>query len=494
MNNKMRCHPSIILEKAGGFLIAWILIFLGQIDEIISFFTTESFNTEDLSFIFLLLIFIIVLPLIIGGYQFIIWRKTWIYMDENTFVIERNTLNRKKRTYSIAHISNVNIEQNLFELLIHTCHIKLDMENATDADSTDISIVLSMKKGQEIKEQLLTVQNGGVPLDTTSLQGTGSHASFSDILTHCVCSLSMAFWVILLGFAVFMGFLFWDGISPLELVTEDSDGEPILGVLTIAIFLISYGYQIVKRLLTFYHFSISRNDSNISIRYGFFRKQDYTVSVNHIHALRIVQAPIARLFHLYEAQIVCVGIGDEKEELTQLTLCCKKEILYQKLAELLPEYSMSAIGNISKPPRHTGKLYILSYFGTVIACTAVPYLIMYCSGLLTTRDDVIFLLCIEGLTLFCLLLYYLFKYRCLGLYLGDSIALFSGGAFKKTITLVPYGNIQHLDFRQSPISRLFHLFRGNAFILASLLNRVIELPYMEEQNKLMLAEKINFPP
>lgn len=490
MDNKMRCHPSIIIEKAGGFFIAWILIFLGQIDEIIAFFTTESFHTEDLSFIFLILGLMIILPLAIGGYQFIVWRSTWIYMDQSTFIIERNTLNRRKQTYGITHISNINIEQNLFELLIHTCHVKLDMENAADAGSTDISIVLSLKKAHELKTLLLTVQNGGVPLDTTSFQETGSHASFSDILTHCVCSLSTAFWVILLGFAVFLGFMLWDGISPAELVTEDAGDDPILGILAIAIFLISYGYQIVKRLLTFYHFSVSRNGSNISIRYGFFRKQDYTIPVNHIHALRIIQAPIARLFHFYEAQIVCVGIGDEEEELTQLTLCCKKETFCRKMAELLPEFPSKTLDNVNRPPRHTGKLYVLSFFlGTVIACS-ILFLVMYCSDSLNAQEDFVFLLCMELLMILCFLLYYLFKYRCLGLYLGDSIALFCGGTFKKTVTLVPYQKIQYLDFKQNPLSGRLHLFKGDAFILASILNRIIELPYMEEKDKMMLAEKM----
>lgn len=46
-----------------------------------------------------------------------IWSKTYISICENTLVIERNTMNRMKYTIAASSISNVNMEQNLFEML-----------------------------------------------------------------------------------------------------------------------------------------------------------------------------------------------------------------------------------------------------------------------------------------------------------------------------------------------------------------------------------------
>ena len=45
---KMRCHPTIILEKAWGFLAAWIVIIFSQAENIISFFMEESIVDDDI--------------------------------------------------------------------------------------------------------------------------------------------------------------------------------------------------------------------------------------------------------------------------------------------------------------------------------------------------------------------------------------------------------------------------------------------------------------
>lgn len=169
--------PYSCKEKSGGFLIAWMLLMLSQADESIHLFFSEPMVRENIAFILGFLGLMLLLPVFIAGYQFLVWKKTWIYLEEQTLVIERNTLRRKKNTYNPAHISNINTEQNLFELMIH---------------------------------------------------------------------------------------------------------------------------------------------------YGFFRKQDYTIPINRIHALRILEPPIARLTGRCEVQLVCIGVGDSKEELTQLSLCRKK--------------------------------------------------------------------------------------------------------------------------------------------------------------------------
>ncbi|MCI9138042.1 MAG: hypothetical protein HFH48_10885 [Lachnospiraceae bacterium] len=46
---------------------------------------------------------------------------------------------------------------------------------------------------------------------------------------------------------------------------------------------------------------------------------------------------------LCEARIVCMGIGDNSQELTQLSLYRKKSELLQYLAGILPEFSALSI-------------------------------------------------------------------------------------------------------------------------------------------------------
>ena len=64
---KMRCHPTIILEKAWGFLAAWIVIIFSQAENIISFFMEKKKKKEDLPFILPLLGLLLLAPLLIAG-------------------------------------------------------------------------------------------------------------------------------------------------------------------------------------------------------------------------------------------------------------------------------------------------------------------------------------------------------------------------------------------------------------------------------------------
>ena len=488
---KMHCHPTIILEKAGGLLIAWVIILFSQAEGIISFFIEERLTQDTLPLLLSILGMMLLLPLLVTGYQFLVWRKTWIYMEGPAFIIERNTLNRKKNTYSIAHISNINIEQNLFELLVHTCRLKLDMENASDADSTDISILLSLQKAQELKAQLLSGSHSGEAAPAMDgSPGESRSASFSEILTHCICSLPGCTLVFLACFTGILLFLLSNKeFSLSDLIFDGKEGSFFLKVVAACIFLFTYGYQITKRLLAFYHFTACRHGTDIIIHYGFFRKQDYTIPVGRIHALRIVQPPIARLAGRAEAQIVCIGIGDSEEELTQLSLCQKKEDVFQFLGEILPEFPAASLHHMHRPPKHAGKLYACSCLFWLCICCLLPYLVMVSIDFMGKEGDSGFLGYAYLLVGGCILLYHLLRYFCLGYYMGGSLAVFSEGSLTKTATMVPYSHMQHLCVKQNPLSQRYRLYRGDAYILASAVNREISFPYMAEEEKDLLIRK-----
>lgn len=490
---KIHCHPTIILEKAGGLLIAWVVILFSQAEGIAVFLIEEGINQDSLPLILCILGLMLLIPLLVTGYQFLVWRKTWIYMDGTAFIIERNTLNRKKNTYSIAHISNINMEQNLFELLMHTCRLKLDMENASDADSTDISILLSLQKAEELKSQLLSGSQGG---EHTAFAMDGkpaerSYASFPEILSHCIYSLPGYYLVFLGCFTGVLLLLLSAGEvgSLSDLLYEEGEGSFFMKVFAAGIFIFTYGYQIIKRLMAFYHFTAYRQGNDIIIHYGFFRKQDYTIPVGRIHALRIVQPPIARLMGRAEARIVCVGIGDSEEELTQLSLCRKKEDLFQCLAGILPEFPAPSLNHMHRPPKHAGKLYACSCLCWIGICCLLPYAVTISLGFMETQWDTFLLyayLWLGGL----LVLYHLLRYSCIGFYGESAHVLFSGGSLTKTAMVIPYSHIQHLCVRQNPLSRYYGLYRGDVYILASVVNREVGFSYITEGEKDLLVLKM----
>ena len=92
-------------------------------------------------------------------FQFLRWRKTWITLDGNLIIIERNTLNRLHNTIAVENLSAVNVERNLFERIVGTARIKMDTNSMTTADKTDVSLVFREDKAIEFRQAVIRQMN-----------------------------------------------------------------------------------------------------------------------------------------------------------------------------------------------------------------------------------------------------------------------------------------------------------------------------------------------
>lgn len=492
-NNKIRCHFSIIFEKAGSFLIFWFILAWNWMDDIIELFTSPTFNQKAFQHLLPICIGLILLLVLILGYQFLVWRKTFIYLEGETFVVERNTLNRKKNTFSIASIANINLEQNLFERLIGTSRLKLDTDSFSTANSTDVSIVLSTPKATALKESLLASMNNTshkADTSTPSTQATSESpcASTKDVLSHCffsVSSITIFFsllTIIGLPLGLHFGYLsFGDPMSK-------NNSEFYKSIFAIAIFVITYVYSFVKRLLSFYHFCCYRHGNEIMIQYGFFHKQEFTIPLERINSVQILQPPLARLTGRMQAQLICVGIGDDDTEKPQLTLSMKKDLFFTHLQKILPEFSTENIKEVHNLPKNTGIAYFFSCLSFFLLFQAGFWITVSFLNLRTSGK--LFLWICYGLGNIFIILYQLFHYHSMGTGLGQQQLTIHNGVFQKRIWMIPYRKIQFSTFQQNPICRSLGITRGEIHILASLGNNIISLPYVNLKDMNILKTKL----
>ena len=126
-NIRFRNHISIVIERLGRAILILGAVFVGNLLPELDTIVENLGNLKENLMIVLLasggILAILALLLI---WQVIVWSKTYISIQDQTIVIEQNTLNRKKNTIGIKNISNVNTEQNLFEMLLGTYKVKLD--------------------------------------------------------------------------------------------------------------------------------------------------------------------------------------------------------------------------------------------------------------------------------------------------------------------------------------------------------------------------------
>ena len=285
-NLRFRNHFSIVLPNLKK--IIWMIVYAFAI----------AFLQEDLKEAMLTVITWIVLIIVIVGWQIIVWRKTWITIEDNSIVIERNTrVSRKKNTIGIANISNVNLEQSFFAMIIGTCKLKLDTNSLSTANDTDVTIVLKKKQAEEVRMLLTTrisgesVQNNDQTAENRNVE-QGTRADMGELLLHGIFA-SRFLYVFLIPL-----FLIFEFVT--EMTTKDFNSmvqdvnDFATGTIGITAFIISavvswmflaLGFNLIRTVIKYWEFQIERNDEKLILQYGLTKKVTYSIPVNKIQAV-----------------------------------------------------------------------------------------------------------------------------------------------------------------------------------------------------------------
>ncbi len=89
---------------------------------------------------------LILLVIVIVAWNILRWWKTTLTIKGDILIYERRTLNRLSNNISMSKISNINLEQNLFEMIMGTYTLKIDTSSLTTADNTDLEFVLKKEQ------------------------------------------------------------------------------------------------------------------------------------------------------------------------------------------------------------------------------------------------------------------------------------------------------------------------------------------------------------
>ena len=506
---RFRNHISIIAEQTGGLLIALLIVLVPSLLENIDELMESGLEFMDGKWLLvnlgLILFFLAVIAL-----QFAVWSKTYISLQDNAVVIERNTLNKKKNTIGIRNISNINTEQNLFEMLLGTCKVKLDTNSRSTADSTDVRIVLkkadAMAFKQEVTRRIRDAESGagkgfsaqqtaaGAPGETLREAGmtpAGDAAEtedydvrsdLADILQHGLFSVNiLSVAVIILGIAGAVGTVFRIVGSPDAAQTLIG---AVSGVLVAALIVASALWDTVKDFVRYYDFRAKRRGDKIYIRYGFFKKVEYTVPVDKIQALRLKQSFVARLGKRYMAEIVNVGMGDDNDEKNSFLILYSTEAkLNERLTALLPEFLDAAGTAVERQPSSVWAAWsvpALIYTVIVAACAAVcasampEYALWAAAGAAALE--------------FCLAAGMILKYLTDGSLAGNDFLKLAKGYFARTYLIVRYRKIQYVCFSRNPLAKACGIRKGEIHLLASSANTSHSIPYFKGNGEEIIKE------
>lgn len=506
MENKMkfRNHVSVIFEKSMKVAGAIIAVFFFNI---ISDLRELGFQGGN----FLLLAGIIMGALaLVLGYQTIIWAKTYISIDENTLVIERNTLNKKKNTIGLKNISNVNLEQNLLEMMLGTCKVKLDTNSLSTADQTDVNIVLKKADAEQFRALVLARAEGmemAEAIQQATEQGTkrlnGSENStvenqqpgaclkgdLGDIIPHGLFAIRISAIVLffaMLAFEVVVVSGILEGKSEVDFAEMISIAFSGIWIAALSL------WGIVKEFIKYLNFNIERKKDKVYLNYGLFKKIAYSVPVDKINGIRLTQTPIARMAKRYMVEIINVGMDDDSNEVNTFFLpYAKLDKIKDQLHILLPEFDEALEIKEEKQPAAIWLLSIpwwMLYIGIVVLAylLAVTYL--------TDSEG----RSIVGLVILCgtaaiavsWLVFKLAGFFTKGIKVGERFLKIVDGGFAKRTLFVKYDKIQYVTGNQCILAKHFKMQKGTIALLASLKNRIHALPYFKENEMEQLKNKL----
>ena len=501
---KFRNHISVVIEEVwGAILVLLVYVFAQVLPEL------AETSADDLSFfadngLWIVLILAVLMALLIGN-RILVWARTYIHIEDNAIIIEKNTVNKKKNTIGIKNISNINLEQNLFEMLAGTCKVKLDTNSLSTADKTDVKIVLKKADAENFRREIMSRMQGtgretvagaepplwngteGYSADSAAEQSAFQEeydvrADFGDIIQHGLFSINIFSVILLLaGIAATVG-------AVIQVVQNPGFIKSLLGaaagILVAASIVVSALWDTVKDFVKYYDFRAKRRGDRLFIRYGLLKKMEYTVPVDKIQALQIHQSLVARICGRYMAEIVNVGMGDEKEERNSfLVLYCTEEKLRQQLELLLPEMAPAVDQKVKRQP------------GTAWAAWAFPFTVYVLAVLLAAAAGTVLTdgmassgvrLVLAGiwggaaLLILTVAAGMLLEYRTAGISAGDTILKLRRGYFGTHYIAVKYSNIQYADFSQSFLAKRCGIRKGQIHLLAAAGKSAYDIPYFAD--------------
>lgn len=494
----LRNHITYIVEKVWTVLLVFIVIIAGneELREVLLSFIKKEKLDRYMQMHLLWFSGVTLLLLILLVWFFNRWYRTTIVVKDGTIAYSQVTLFKKSNTMSVKQISNVNIEQNIFEMIFGTCKLRLDTDSMTTAENTDMEMILKKRKAEQVKKYILAMKEGA---DVRDVDSEVSEEEYDIIYTGKEMILNGLLSISVKQFVFALSFLISFVLTLKALLEGVGQGnfESVIDGLFVLLaeFLGAYSliWSILKKILMDFRFRAKRKNQEIYVTCGLWKKKSYMVPVNKINAVKIEYPVFARIFGRGFLRVLNVGGEGEEVDGMKLLLLGTYDDLKARMEILLPEYQMPDLKSKRPVPRQW--MYIRAIASVVLGaiCGGIGYggLVIAFGSAKQVQAVHIFICLLVGVvaTAFWLLLSYL-TYKTYGIGYMERELLLVHGIFRKEVSLIPYDRIQYICYQQGPLERIFGIQHGYVSLLASLVSRYRHMGSFRTEDFETLEEKL----
>lgn len=467
----LRNHPSKLLEESWAMLAFFAVTIFNNYRNISK--NDEMINGKAPIIVFAVIAICLFYLLL----RFFAWRKTTISIKDGLLIYKVDTINKKEHDISISTISNVNLVQNFFEMLIGTYKVKIDTNSLSTASKTDISIILGKKEAYEFKQNIIAVQRGDSVSFAHGDNATGEENYFSrpvvsemegieeDRIVRLTSSQSVMAGIMEIPFISFIILIaavvvpIFIGIGASNNNTAESVG--IYAILTSAFAIIGMVWGIAKNIFKYFNFTVGRDEDRVVLSYGLFTKKEYAIPVDKINGMIYETSFIGNIFKYTDVRILNVG-GEAEEAFGQIMIPpIKDKSLQQYMDIILPEAKLEVKSSAGMPK----KFFIYRIVKNLIIWNMITVI---ASKIITAEaSDYWWIPVLAGAFITMLVFIYdIISGKNAMLGLTDSYIVIKNGGFTIKVSYFPSEKIQYLNRNTSPVERLLGVSRLNMSILS----------------------------
>lgn len=317
------------------------------------------------------------------------WSKFTYRIEEDELRIEEGLINKKKRYIPIERIQTINTSAGLIQQMFKL--VKLQVETASGGTEAEVSLVaITQAEAERIQQALFERKKAAedtgtdvpVPLEETAEEAEEAEEPVmmykmtgQELLT--AASTSSGIGVIISG--VFAFFTQVDDFFDLDWLYDrfaflNSAGAAVIALAAFVALFIAWLLSIVGMLLKYANFTVVRKEKEIVISRGLIEKQQITIPLQRIQAIKIKESLIRQPFGLAAVTIVSAGGNVLEEDKSAILFpIISKKIINQRLGEFIPDYAPE--DDLNRLPKRALRRYILRASWPVLA--VVPLSILF---------------------------------------------------------------------------------------------------------------------
>ncbi len=424
--------------------------------------------------------FLLAIPVLLSlfiVYGVLYWLRYVFYVHEQELRLEYGVLFRKQRYIPFERIQSVQISAGILQRMFGL--VKVQVETAGAGSKAEFVLAaLSRQKAEALREILQTGRN--IPDQTEKLPAAIEyHLSTRSLLL--LASTSNGIGVAISALLVVVSQLddFFSHLHIWVKIGQYAEGLAtgkisMLILAVIVLLLLAWLMSLVGTVIRFAGFQLVREGENIIVSRGLLEKQQLTLPIKRIQAIRVVEGVLRQPFGMVSVQVVSISnSASAKGEGNVLFPLLPRARLNHFLQEMVPEFAMTF--NIKELPVRARRLYLF--------INALPVLIMASlAAIFLPWGYLAFIIVPLAAWLGNA------QYKAAGWQLEGDKLLFRSRVLGRVTTIVPHRRIQSMDLSQHYFQQRLNLATLRVNIASGVSAAMVQLKGMDEENSREIME------